>query len=399
MNFTIETGIPVLTVFLQGLLSFFSPCVLPLVPLYMGYFAGTSREGNRKVRIFINTVFFVLGISVAFFLLGFGFTTLGQFFNEQRIWLSRVSGIIMILLGLYQSGLLGSFSSLEKEHRIHLSVDRVAMGPLPALLLGFTFSFSWTPCVGPALTSVLLLASSSGQGGIAALLIGIYTIGFIIPFLLVGLFSDHVLTLFQRYKNAVKYTVKAGAFILIIMGVMTLTGFMNGVTNYLSDASDSGVSTSDADASQAEVMPPDIQLADQYGISHQLSNYQGKTIFLNFWATWCGPCRSEMDDIQELYEKFGENQEDVIILGLAAPQWGKEGTEAEISAFLKENGYTYPVLMDHDGVWLSAYGIRAYPTTYFITPSGQLFGYIEGAMTKDIMESAIRQTQDAESPA
>ena len=176
MNFTIETSVPLLTVFMQGLFSFFSPCVLPLVPLYMSYFAGTANIGNgseskgRRIRILTNTVFFVLGISLTFFLLGFGFTALGQFFNNQQIWLSRFGGLVMILLGLYQSGLLGNISPLEKEHRFHPAISRIAMGPLPALVLGFTFSFSWTPCVGPALTSVLLLASSSSQGGAGACL-------------------------------------------------------------------------------------------------------------------------------------------------------------------------------------------------------------------------------------
>lgn len=423
MNFTIETSVPLLTVFMQGLFSFFSPCVLPLVPLYMSYFAGTANIGNgseskgRRIRILTNTVFFVLGISLTFFLLGFGFTALGQFFNNQQIWLSRFGGLVMILLGLYQSGLLGNISPLEKEHRFHPAISRIAMGPLPALVLGFTFSFSWTPCVGPALTSVLLLASSSSQGGIAAFLIAVYTAGFTIPFLLVALFSERALAFFQRYKNIVKYTVKAGAILLIVMGIMMLTGFMNGVTNYLSAAagpdsagSEAGISRQEGASTTEEKTDkeedgqkaaednsaPDICLTDQYGNSHQLSSYKGKTVFINFWATWCGPCRSEMDEIQELYESLGRNQKEVVILSIAAPQWGREGSETEIISFLEEKGYTYPVLMDHGGLWFSTYGIRAYPTTFLIQPSGQVFGYIEGAMTKSIMESAIRQASESE---
>ena len=112
MGFEIETGVSVITVLIQGLLSFFSPCVLPLVPLYVSYLAGGTGQVDEEGRVhyprrkvLINTCFFVLGVSGAFFLLGFGFTALGMFFQDNRIWFARISGIIMILMGLYQLGL------------------------------------------------------------------------------------------------------------------------------------------------------------------------------------------------------------------------------------------------------------------------------------------------------
>ena len=108
------------------------------------------------------------------------------------------------------------------------------MNPVTALVLGFTFSFAWTPCVGPTLGSVLLMASSASTAGLGFLLIGVYTAGFVIPFLAVGLFTGVVLGFFRRHQKVVRYTVKVGAALLILMGVMTLTGFMNGITGYLS---------------------------------------------------------------------------------------------------------------------------------------------------------------------
>lgn len=170
MGLSLETSVPVLTVFLQGLLSFFSPCVLPLVPLYVSYLAGGARDvdsdGNIRYprgRVLVNTLFFVVGISFTFFLLGFGFTALGSFFRSNQTWFARISGIIMILFGLYQFGVFGRSGALEREHRLPFRLDRWAMNPLVALVLGFTFSFAWTPCVGPTLGSVLLMASSAGQ--------------------------------------------------------------------------------------------------------------------------------------------------------------------------------------------------------------------------------------------
>lgn len=428
MNFDLDISVPVLTVFLQGLLSFFSPCVFPLVPLYIGYFAGGAKEVDAdgtirypKKRVLLNTIFFVLGISGAFFLLGFGFTALGKFFSDQQMWFARISGVIMILFGLYQLGVFGHTSMLEQERKLPIRVERFSMGPLPALLLGFTFSFAWTPCVGPTLSSVLLLAGSAGNAAKGFLLICIYTIGFILPFLVVGIFTGTVLELFKRYKNVVRYTVKIGALLLIFMGLMTLTGFMNGITGYLSgfdglfteqtedssaveesstareepaEESDVEEKNSNSDASES-VPPPDFTLIDQNGAEHTLSDYKGKTVFLNFWATWCPPCRSEMPEIQTLYEEYGYNEEDLVVLGIAAPNIGQEGDVESITTFLNENGYTFPVVMDEAGMFMNLYGIRAYPTTFMILKDGNVYGYVEGALTGDIMRSIVEQTMEA----
>ena len=431
MGLTLETSVPVLTVLIQGLLSFFSPCVLPLVPLYVGYLAGGAKtvddQGNIRYprgRVLVNTIFFVVGVSFAFFLLGFGFTALGTFFTRNQTWFARISGIIMILFGLYQFGLFGRSRALENEHRLPFRLDRWAMNPLVALVLGFTFSFAWTPCVGPTLGSVLLMASSSGSAARGFLLIGVYTVGFVVPFLAVGLFTGTVLDFFKRHQKVVRYTVKVGAALLVLMGVMTLTGFMNGITSYLSSAAGSGVSNqpqtgesaapvpSQAPASETPapeespaaserpVIPaPDFTLVDQYGETHTLSDYAGKTVFLNFWATWCGPCKSEMPEIQALYEKYGENQGDLIVLGVANPKtedapYNQDVTQAEVEQFLEDNGYTFPVVMDTTGETFYYYGITAFPTTFMIGADGNVFGYVPGALTGDIMESIVQQTMD-----
>ena len=456
MGFTIETSVPALTVFIQGLLSFFSPCVLPLVPLYVSYLSGGAKtvdeEGNihyPRKKILINTLFFVLGISAAFFLLGISFTALGQFFGRNQTLFARISGIIMILFGLYQLGVFGKSMSLEREHRLPFLLDRWTMGPVPALVLGFTFSFAWTPCVGPTLSSVLLMAGSAATFGNSLLLIGVYTLGFVLPFLAVGLFTGTVLNFFRNHQNVVQYTVKIGAILLIAMGVMTLTGFMNGITGYLSQfgAADNGsagnttqesteehfeetldessediyedttTGTADGTASDTNedttkdpatdsteettadpnaVPAPTFTLTDQYGNVHNLEDYKGKTIFLNFWATWCPPCRQEMPDIQQVYEDYGYNQEDLVVLGVAGPGIGDEGSIAEITAFLEDNGYTFPVVMDETGFVFYYYGIRAYPTTFMIDQNGNVFGYAQGALTRDIMDSIIDQTMRME---
>lgn len=239
MGFDLNVSIPVITVFVQGLLSFFSPCVLPLVPLYLGYLSGGTlrREiGARYVydrrKVVVNTIFFVIGISFAFFLLGLGFTALGSFFRVRQTLFARIGGVLMILLGLYQMGFLGESKLLSREMKLPLPSG--LSGALLAFVLGFTFSFAWTPCVGPALTTVLIMASSARTAMRGFLMIGVYTLGFVLPFLAVGFFASEMLTLFQKHRNVVRYTVRIGGVLMILLGIMVYTGRMNAITGYLS---------------------------------------------------------------------------------------------------------------------------------------------------------------------
>ena len=237
MGFSLDVGVPVVTVFLQGLLSFFSPCVLPLVPLYLGYLSGGAGEGElygKKGRLFLNTIGFVIGISTAFFTLGLGVSAAGSFLDQNQAMMARIGGILVILFGLYQLGIFGKSRLLGTEHRFWLKLDKLKMSPIVALIFGFTFSFAWTPCVGPALASVLLMVGSAGTKMTGFLLIGVYTLGFVLPFLAVGLFTAKVLGIFKKYNHVVKYTVKIGGILMIFMGVLMFTGNMNAITGYLS---------------------------------------------------------------------------------------------------------------------------------------------------------------------
>ena len=136
----------------------------------------------------------------------------------------------------------------------------------------------------------------------------------------------------------------------------------------------------------------DFVLPDQYGAEHTLAQYRGRVIFLNFWATWCPPCRAEMPDIQSLYEKYGPDHEEVAILAVATPGFNGEEDEAGVRTFLTENGYTYPVLMDEAGTLMRGYGVSAIPTTFMIDAAGNVFGYVTGAMSAETMQSIVDQT-------
>lgn len=382
-------------------------------------------------KILTNTLCFVIGVSFAFFLLGLGFTAAGSFFGKNRTAFARIGGIIVILFGLYQLGIFQS-NFLMRERRLPFQLDSLAMNPFLALIMGFTFSFAWTPCVGPALASVLLMASSARSQTMGFALIGVYTLGFVVPFLAVGLFTGTVLDFFKKHQNVVKYTAKAGGVLMIIMGIMMFTGWLNGVTGYLSGLGTGGAGNQTEGVSEPPKNPedpvtepvtkpageqtegssekqttlsdpserveaPDFTLTDQYGNTHSLSDYRGKVVFLNFWATWCGPCRKEMPDIEAIYQEHGENSEDLVILSVANPKTednpnNNDKTIEEVSAFMEENGYTYPSLMDTTGEVLVNYYITAFPTTFMIDREGRVIGYVNGTMTKDIMENIIEQS-------
>ena len=461
-NLVALENISYLLVFLEGILSFFSPCVIPLIPIYMSYLAGNAKQVDedgriiyKRGRVFNHTVFFVLGISFAFFILGMAFTALGSFFSKNQLLFTRIGGIIILILGLHQVGFL-DFNFLKRERKIRISPSDRKMNPLAAFIMGFTFSFAWTPCVGPALSSVLILASSAKNSLTGNMLVLLYAIGFIIPFLLLGLFTTQVLNFLKARQNFLKYTVKIGGIILIIIGIMTFTGWMNGISKYLnrisspigisqendktdnkandetqvddksnqdsdndlSDIDDDDIDNSDSNDivpsdnddyqedsnssdQEEEVFPAiDFTLTDQYGVQHTLSDYKDKVVFLNFWATWCPPCREEMPDIEAIYKEYGKNQEDVIILGVANPSSHEypnnvDESKEDIIAFLEENQLTFPVVFDETGDLLRQYFITAFPTTFLIDKNGNIDGYAAGKLTKNIMINSIDQTLES----
>ena len=202
-------------------------------------------------------------------------------------------------------------------------------------------------------------------------------------------------------------TVKAGGALMIALGLLLFTGQLHTAGNAApqnnatqeansNSAANQQVQESQQDANAQSgrnaIAAVPFSLKDQYGKTHTLANYKGKVIFLNFWATWCPPCRAEMPDIQKLYERSPREGEDaVIVLGVAAPKLGSEKNAAGIKAFMDKNGYTYPVLMDVRGELFQAYDIRAIPTTYMIDRNGNLVGRVQGALSAENIEAVVKQ--------
>ena len=429
-NLEISQHISFIIVFIEGVLSFLSPCILPLIPIYITYLAGNAKnvleDGtiiyNRK-KVFFHTLCFTIGVSFTFFILGNSFYFLGNIFNEKQLLFTRIGGIIIVLMGLFQLGIF-DFKFLQKERKMNFDISQKEVNPLVAFIMGFTFSFAWTPCVGPALSSVLILASSAENHLKSNILIGVYSLGFILPFLLLGLFTTQVLNFFKKNQKILKYTIKLSGILLIVIGIMTFTGYMNGISKYLNKYTISNQSntekteikeetteatteettnkTEEETTQSIEELPDifDFTLTDQYGNEHTLSDYKDKVVFLNFWATWCNPCLIEMPHIEELYKEYGLNEDEVVFLAIANPSSkeypnNSDVSKEEIEQFIKDKGYTFPILFDETGEVLANYAIRAFPTTFMVNKESKVYGYVSGSLTKDIMVNIINQTLDS----
>ena len=378
--------------FLEGLLSFFSPCVLPLVPLYIGYLTSgiDTNLSKAKVRIqtTVRTLFFVLGISTVFFLAGLGSSALRYFFQKNTIFFSIIGGFLLILFGLFSLEII-DIPFLQREHRI-VSFKQNKNGIIRSYLLGFFFSFAWSPCVGPLLASAMLKSASAESALIGWLYIGCYTLGFIIIFILLGLFTEEVLMLLKKHTNIVRYTKIIGGIVVLCMGIYMLNiGFtsIKALENKTSD--NTTVVENSNDENLTDIEKYSFTLKDNKGNDVTLSEYKGKTVVLNFFATWCTYCKMELPSLEEI----NSTRDDIVIFLVATPDIGNEGSKEYIESFMEENGYSMTVLYDETGEVVSKYNVSGLPTSFFFKPDGSVLGYVPGYVEESSLISILEECQ------
>ena len=222
-----------------GLVSFLSPCILPLVPSYLCFLAGASLSDLTAVkpagltgRVLARALAFVLGFTCVFVALGASASTIGRLVSEHLTLLSRVAGIVIIVLGLHMAGLF-RISMLMREARFQ-STGRPA-GAAGAFVVGLAFGFGWTPCVGPILASILLLAGSDTTVGRGAALLAAYAAGIGVPFIAAALFTRTFLALAARFRAHLSVVEKAMGLVLVGTGVLVFAGAMPVIGGWLLD--------------------------------------------------------------------------------------------------------------------------------------------------------------------
>jgi len=228
--------LPAMTVALiAGILSFLSPCVLPIVPPYLAYMGGISMGEMRgdtvaRQRVILPALFFVLGLSTVFLFLGFTASFLGRFFLENQVLLARVSGAVVIVFGLHFLGVF-RIPILDREARMQAG-DRGGSA-FGAYLLGLAFAFGWTPCIGPQLGAILSIAATEANLARGTTLLGVYALGLGLPFFLAALFIERAMGVMGRLKRHMKMIERAMGVLLIAVGVALVTGAFSAFSFWL----------------------------------------------------------------------------------------------------------------------------------------------------------------------
>jgi cytochrome c-type biogenesis protein len=218
------TSLGLTIAFGAGLLSFLSPCVLPLIPSYVTFITGLSLEDVQKARraALIHSLLFVLGFTLIFLALGATATALGQLLGYQRVWITRVGGVLISVFGLYMLGVF-NISLFSQERRIHIANKPI--GYLGTLLVGIAFGAGWTPCIGPILGSILTYAASSADLSRGIWLLLAYSLGLAVPFLLSAIAVERFLDFFSRMKRQMGWITRTSGVLMIAIGILMVTNY------------------------------------------------------------------------------------------------------------------------------------------------------------------------------
>src|SRR5213080_1990033 len=388
----------ILIAFAGGLLSFLSPCVLPLVPGYISLMSGVSidhlkAEGASGARraVIANSLAFNAGLSVIFLALG-GTAGLVGAAIINNVWVRVIGGLVIIIFGLHLIGLL-KIKYLYKDTR-QFSNEK-PRGILGSLTLGIAFAAGWTPCIGPILGGIIGLAATSGgwKGGL--FLSAFYSAGLAVPFLVTGLGINQFLSFYGKFRRHLHKVEVVSGIILILIGLLVMS---NRVTllasshlaawlpNLESHLKPIGIPETKApeNASVKQNFPaaPDVQFTKLDGSPLHLKDLRGRVVLLNFWATWCIPCRSEIPSLSAMQKDF--ESRGLSIIGVSY-----DDTADLVQQFQKDIPQSYQVVLGgrEVGADLPAAPL---PTTYIIDREGRIREKIIGERTRVQFESSIK---------
>ena len=388
--------------FLAGLISFASTCVLPLVPAYVTYMGGQAvidgveRPSRQQLRVLGNAALFVAGFSTAFVALGASFGLLGADLQAYRPALLEIAGAALILIGVALLT-LQRIPGLMRERRIDIA-HRLPRAPWASFVIGLAFAIGWTPCVGPILAAILLRAGSSGTAAQGAVLLAAYSFGLGIPFMIAAGLSGMLTRLLARVRGLYPALNTVAAVFLIAMGLLIFSNrltIFNSFFPFVSvttpfDArfqSSQPVATPPAQARLKVGSPaPNVVLTDTEGHRVSIASLKGHPVLVNFWATWCGPCRDELPLIHDEYLAHRDQGLEVVAI-----DFGNESADT-IRHFWQGLGLQPAPVLDPDGLASRAYGItlkNGLPVSVLIARDGTVSSYEPFPLTRDFLDPAL----------
>jgi cytochrome c-type biogenesis protein len=393
-----DANITIGIAFVAGILSFLSPCVLPLVPGYISLMSGVSidrlKEGGSgsKARsaVILNSLAFNAGLSVIFLALG---TTAGLVGASilSNPWVRIIGGIIIIAFGLQLIGLL-KISALYKDTRFFS--DEKPRGPLGSFTLGIAFAAGWTPCIGPILGGIIGLAAASGGWRSGLMLSAFYSAGLAVPFLLTGLGLNQFLSFYGKFRKHLHKVEVVSGVVLIIVGLLVMSGkstlLASSTLAGLLPNAESWIKVKPAPPPDSKAAPsstnfqpaPQVQFQTLAGQPFTLGELRGNVVLLNFWATWCIPCREEIPTLNAMQRDLGGR-------GLKVVGATLDDTAAAVQDYQKEVArFEYTV------VTASGEAQAQLPTTYLIDRGGRVRQRIIGPRDRAGWEAAVKPLLD-----
>jgi cytochrome c-type biogenesis protein len=391
--------------FVAGILSFLSPCVLPLVPGYISLMSGVSIDrlkeggsgGNARRAVILNSLAFNAGLSVIFLALG---TTAGLVGASiiTNPWVRGIGGVIIILFGLQLIGLL-KLSTLYKDTRFFS--NEKPRGPLGSFTLGIAFAAGWTPCIGPILGGILGLAAASGGWRSGLMLSAFYSAGLAIPFLATGLGINQFLAFYGKFRKHLHKVEVVSGVVLIVVGLLVMSGQSTLLTSswlagWLPNA-EGWIKVKSApppSALNSNFPPaPDVELQTLDGQPFHLSELRGRVVLLNFWATWCVPCRAEIPEFNAMQRELKSQGLEVVGVSTSPGD-----TVEAIRDFQKDLKQEYTVLRGPEEIGEKFGNGPGLPVTYLIDRAGRIRQKIIGARDRAGWEATVKPLL-AEEPA
>jgi len=389
--------------FAAGVISFASTCVLPLVPAYITYIGGRAVTDTleptlrQQLRVLGNASLFVLGFSTAFVALGASAGLVGANLRTYRVLLLQIAGAALVLIGISLLGLI-RFPWLMQERRFDIA-HRLPRAPWASYIVGLAFAIGWTPCVGPILAAILTVAGDEGTAGQGAILLGAYSAGLGVPFLLAAGLAGLLSRAMARLQGAYAALNAVAAVFLIVMGLLI---FSNRLTqlNSLVPYFDLTQLEPRLRSAQSQTLPtnvplhpgdpaPTFRLTDLDGQSVALASLRGRPVLISFWATWCAPCREELPVISAAYE--AHRQQGFAVL---AVNFGQEAPEA-MRRYWSEAQLTPAPFPDPAGTVSTAYGVglqtTGLPVNVLIDRQGRISRYIPFPLDRELLDAQLQQ--------